>query len=170
MPIEFHCEHCGKMVRAPDDKAGRRGRCPSCHQSVYIPTPSDKLEPLSLTPTDQKADEEQKRLIRESQELAKRIATDEEVVEGPSEPPANVPQEVLPPQVDVETVLIEYAKCMAAGDLSGAEELAVELRQHRAAAEEIMQRLTIDELPHAQLADIPRPVLVGFFKRLRARP
>ncbi len=170
MPIEFHCEQCGKLVRAPDDKAGRRGRCPSCHQSVYIPTPSNKLEPLSLTPTNPKEDEEQERLIRESRELAKRLAREEATVAGPSEPPTHGPQEVLPPQIDVETVLIEYAKCMAAGDLSVAEELAVELRQHRAAAEEIMQRLTLDELPPPQLAQIPRPVLVGFFKQLRAKP
>mgnify|MGYP000946439218 CR=1 FL=1 len=50
MAIEFHCEFCGKQVRAQDEHAGKRAKCPSCHQSVYVPTPSDQIEALGIEP------------------------------------------------------------------------------------------------------------------------
>ena len=69
----------------------------------------------------------------------------------------------------MEELVIEYALCMAKGNLSKAEELAAEIRTSVAVAEEVMQRLTVDEIPPPRLAKIPRPVLMGFFRQLRAR-
>ena len=40
MSIEIHCDHCGKLIKAPDDAGGQRGKCPYCHQSVYVPAPN----------------------------------------------------------------------------------------------------------------------------------
>ena len=37
MPIEFYCPGCGKLMRTPDDTAGRKGRCPNCGTKVQIP-------------------------------------------------------------------------------------------------------------------------------------
>jgi hypothetical protein len=168
MMIEFHCTHCDKLVRTGAEHAGKYGRCPFCHQSVYIPTPSDQLEPLPLEPVDQAAEEEQQRLVRETRDLTLQILSEKERLPdiGPASPTGST-MDVLPPRVDVETLVIEYALCMAEGDLAAAEELAAEIRTNMAAAEAFMQRLTLDEIPHPRLARIPRPVLVGFFKQLR---
>jgi hypothetical protein len=175
MAIEFHCEHCGRMVRAPDDAAGKRGRCPSCHQTVYIPTPSDQIEPLELEPMDEKAEREREKLLRETYELETRILSDREA------PPENVragqhktPEGAMPPpapgaaDVDVKSLVIDYAVAMAEGRLSDAEEYAEQIRPHMKRAEDVMQQLTVDEIMPERLQDIPRPVLVGFFKQLRA--
>jgi hypothetical protein len=35
--IEFHCPHCDKLLKTPDDKAGVRANCPGCGQVVTVP-------------------------------------------------------------------------------------------------------------------------------------
>jgi DNA-directed RNA polymerase subunit RPC12/RpoP len=170
MSIEFHCSHCGKMVRAPDDAGGKRGKCPSCHQTVYIPMPSDQVQPLDLQPVDESAEQERDRLLKQTRDLQRRVLHDREVPSERATPPAPSPAgQVLPSRVDVETLVIEYAEAMAAGDLERAEEMAADIRKNMTAAEEIIQRITLDELPPERLAKIPRPVLVGFFKQLREK-
>jgi phage FluMu protein Com len=37
MPIEVQCAACGKRLKAPDDQAGRKGKCPSCKGEISIP-------------------------------------------------------------------------------------------------------------------------------------
>jgi DNA-directed RNA polymerase subunit RPC12/RpoP len=37
MAITFHCGHCGKKIEAPDSAGGKWGKCPSCHNKVYVP-------------------------------------------------------------------------------------------------------------------------------------
>ncbi len=37
MPIEFRCNQCGKMLRTPDDTAGRPARCPACGALSTVP-------------------------------------------------------------------------------------------------------------------------------------
>jgi uncharacterized membrane protein/DNA-directed RNA polymerase subunit M/transcription elongation factor TFIIS len=38
--IEFHCPHCDKLLKTPDDKAGVRANCPGCGQTVTVPDAS----------------------------------------------------------------------------------------------------------------------------------
>jgi len=170
MSIEFHCDHCGKLVRAPDDAGGKHGQCPSCHQSVYIPMPSDQIEPLDLSPVDDAEEHERARLLDESREIQRRLRDEKDLPRGAAaEPPPSAAGQVLPPKLDMETLVIEYAQAMAAGDLEEAERLAADIRSDMTAAEDVMQRLTLDELPPERLADIPRPVLVAFFKQLHEK-
>jgi hypothetical protein len=61
--IEVQCTACGKQLRAPDEQAGRSGRCPSCKSPIVIPVlphasrgtpgnvPAPSLEPVSHFPT-----------------------------------------------------------------------------------------------------------------------
>lgn|GEM_PF-770996 len=41
MTIEFHCPHCDKLLKTPDDKAGVRANCPGCGEIVTIPDPAN---------------------------------------------------------------------------------------------------------------------------------
>jgi predicted RNA-binding Zn-ribbon protein involved in translation (DUF1610 family) len=37
MPIPFSCIHCGKKLKAPDDAAGKKVRCPACLTVMAVP-------------------------------------------------------------------------------------------------------------------------------------
>ncbi len=46
MPIEFRCPQCQKLLRTPDDTAGKNARCPECEAVVAVPGGSiDSPEP-----------------------------------------------------------------------------------------------------------------------------
>ena len=165
MAIEFHCDHCGKLVRAPDDAGGKRGRCPSCKQAVYIPTPTDEIEPLAVAPEDESEEQHRARLLRETHELERRLLEERDLPSSAPPPPpaaASIPI----PRADMETLVIQYAQAMASGDLEQAEQLEGEIRTNPDEANNVIQRLMSDEIPPASLANIPRPVLMGFFRKL----
>jgi hypothetical protein len=168
MSIEFHCNHCGKLVRAPDDAGGKHGKCPACRQSVYIPMPADQIEPLEIAPVDESEERERDRLLKESQDLQRRLLEEREIPRGTATPPPSPGAQVMPPSLDIETLVIEYAEAMAAGNLEQAEQLAASIRADMDTAREVTQRLMLDEIPPERLAKIPRPVLVGFLKQLQA--
>lgn len=184
MPIDVHCNHCGKHVRAPDDAGGKHGKCPSCHQTVYIPTPADQIETMVLEPVDGDFERRKKQLAHETAQLTGKILRDRDGL-GPEKPgdraerlaaaeraaagaairqaaqiPTATPAEVL-------DMVIRYAVSVANGNMSETERLEGEIRNNMRLAEDAIQRLVVDEMPPAQLAKIPRPVLVGIFKKLR---
>lgn len=164
MAIEFHCDHCGAEVRTADENAGKRGKCPRCKQSVYIPTPREKIEPLPFADDDQTTPETQD---DEAKELLESLRDERgEIPEVQPESIAESEGDVRLP-TDFEAIIIEYARAMAAGNLEEAEKCAAQIRHDMQRAEEVMQRFEMDEIPHEQLADIPPPVLRGFFKQLR---
>ncbi len=37
MPIEFRCESCSKLLRTPDESAGKKAKCPQCGTVVDVP-------------------------------------------------------------------------------------------------------------------------------------
>jgi DNA-directed RNA polymerase subunit RPC12/RpoP len=43
MAIEFHCEGCGRRLRAAEERAGRRSRCPVCGAAAIVPAPAAPL-------------------------------------------------------------------------------------------------------------------------------
>ncbi len=172
MAIEFHCEHCGKKVRTKDEAAGKRGRCPYCKQSVYIPMRQAEIEPLDLAPLDESDEKKRDSLHKETTKLTGSILRDTKAPPEVSAVPkigSSSGDSMALPKDDMETMVIEYASCMARGELGPAAELAEEIRKDSKAADEVIQRISMDEMPPSQLASIPRPVLMGFFKRLRAR-
>jgi phage FluMu protein Com len=172
MAIEFHCEHCGKLVRAADEYAGKRGKCPGCQQSVYIPTP--EIEPLPFAPVDREDEQRQRELLDETRRLTETIMHERDTL--PPEPPRAAKQPRPAPEGDarlshvvMEEAVVNYAKAMAAGNLERAEELMRDIRADSRLADEVIQRIMVDEIPPAELADIPRPVLIAFFKQLREK-
>ncbi|HUT93143.1 MAG TPA: hypothetical protein VMY37_27005 [Thermoguttaceae bacterium] len=46
MPIEFRCTQCNRLLRTPDDAAGRNATCPQCGATLIIPTPGE----IAVTP------------------------------------------------------------------------------------------------------------------------
>jgi phage FluMu protein Com len=51
LPIEFHCSECGKMLRTPDNSAGKKGRCPDCGTIMTIPVQSTNPSSTAQAPS-----------------------------------------------------------------------------------------------------------------------
>jgi hypothetical protein len=50
MPIEFRCHRCHKLLRTPDNTAGKQAQCPMCGELQPIPPPSQAPEPAAAVP------------------------------------------------------------------------------------------------------------------------
>lgn len=48
--IRVTCESCGKVVRAKDEHAGRRARCPGCGEALVIPDAGGEVEAPAAAP------------------------------------------------------------------------------------------------------------------------
>ena len=54
MSITIQCEHCDKKIEAPETAGGKWGKCPRCHNKVYVPKlESNEEEELRLAPIDE---------------------------------------------------------------------------------------------------------------------
>jgi hypothetical protein len=53
--IRFKCVYCGQRILAKDDSRGKKGVCPGCGHTTYVPRiPNDiNLTPLALAPAEQ---------------------------------------------------------------------------------------------------------------------
>jgi phage FluMu protein Com len=179
MAIEFHCEHCGKFIRAADEHGGKHGKCPACHQRVYIP--SSDIEPLELAPIDEDADRRARQMAQESNRLADALLNESlppsgglagasagaRGAAGPTRP-APARAEPAVPNIDIASTVHEYAIAMFEGELEEAQQHAEALRRFPRQMEEVVQRIVSDELPPPAVEHIPRPLLMGFLKQLRS--
>jgi hypothetical protein len=50
VPIEFSCGSCGKRIKAPDNLAGKRARCPQCQTAVEVPGGGIPPAPIQAAP------------------------------------------------------------------------------------------------------------------------
>lgn len=163
MPIEFDCEHCGKKIKAPDEASGRRGKCPFCQNSVYIPAPVSDEDLLDLEPEDPEFEQRRKQRIQELLDAERDLlaeAPDHDAVAVPLDQRENLSSE------DLQHLVVNYCLDMSASQLQRAEKHAQQLAKFgplgRAAVEDF-QKGEIDE---PALNDIPEPLLEAFLKRL----
>jgi len=165
MSIRLHCDHCGKNIEAPDSVGGKWGKCPACHNKVYVPQPVADDE-LKLAPIDETEEERRKRLMHESYELTKDILHEKAPV--PAEPAtdgaaAEIREEELANRV------IRYLRQMADGDLDEAQSTAEHITPHRRQAIALLDSLAQSDPPDPELEDVPKQVLAGLIRNLRTR-
>jgi hypothetical protein len=43
MPISLACPSCGVNLRVPDDRVGRKTKCPKCHLTFTVPSPAEAV-------------------------------------------------------------------------------------------------------------------------------
>ena len=169
MSITFHCEHCGKKIEAPDNAGGKWGKCPGCHNKVYVPSkpPADELR---LAPLDDEDDRRQKELIAETIRLREDILKETDV---PEEGAAGKPQPAAKPgalsEAELTASIISYLRWIADGELEEAERTARTIIPYGAKAVRILERIALSEIPEPELADIPQQVLSGLIKSIRNR-
>ena len=165
MAITFHCDYCGKKIEAADTAGGKWGKCPACHNKLYVPRP-DTGEELKLAPVDETDLEREQRLMAETHKLTQDILQEREVPDGPPEP-AGAVYEMSKRELK-ENVII-YLRQMASGELDEAERTAALIAPRGAQVVEIIDRIALSEIPEPELADIPQQVLAGSIRTLRAR-
>jgi hypothetical protein len=169
MSIAFHCEHCGKGVEAPDTAGGKWGKCPACHNKVYVPGGQAEDE-IRLVPLDRDDDRKQRELIAEEARLRQEILNETDVPEEgvvPKNHLAAKPGEMS--DAELMTSIIGYLRQMADGELEEAERTAKTIIPSGGRAVRILERIALSEIPEPELADIPRHVFSGLIKKLRSR-
>ena len=164
MAIIFHCEHCGKKIEASDNAGGRWGKCPACHNRLYVPSPDASDEELKLAPIDETEEERKKRLMAETYQLTQDILQERDI---PNEP-AEVDKPVFGMgETELTKNIIMYLRQMADDKLHEAQRTAGLIARHGPQAMTILDRMVLSERSEPELADIPHQVLSALIKTLR---
>ncbi len=160
MSIAFHCDHCGKKIEAQDSASGKWGRCPTCHNKVYIPG-LDSGEELKLASIDEGGETKQKELMTETYKLEQDILLEREDPAG-----ADVSASQMSDKEITKNIIL-YLRQMADGELNEAEQVAGLITPCGSKAVEILDRIALSEIPEPELADISGQVLAGLIRTLR---
>lgn len=166
MAIVFHCEHCGKKIEAPDTAGGKWGKCPACHNKLYIPGLDSNDEELKLAPLNESDRERERQLMAETYRLTQDILKEREIPEGPVEP-AGAMYEMSEKELIKNIIL--YLRQMAYGELDEADQTAALIAPFGPKALEIVDRIALSEIPEPELADIPQQILASSIRALRNR-
>ena len=126
MGISFHCEHCGKKIEAPDTAGGKWGKCPACHNKVYVPANNPPDDELRLAPIDTAEERKRKKMAAEVDYLREEILKEKDIPEEGVVPknhsPAPTPGDLS--DAELTTFIISYLRQMADGELDFAEDTA----------------------------------------------
>lgn len=163
MAITFHCEHCSKKIEAPDSAGGKWGKCPACHNKLYVPG-SDSDEELKLAPIDKSDQAKQKELMAETYELTQDILLERE---SPNELAEVATPASAISDKELTKNIVAYLRQMADGKLKQAQRTAELIVPCGSMALKILDGIAHSEIPEPQLADIPQQVLSGLIKTLR---
>ena len=166
MSIKFHCEHCGKKIEAQNSAGGKWGKCPSCHNKVYVPSP-DSGEKLKLTPVDKNDLAKQKQLMTETNKLRQDILLEKEGPENGSEEPVASAAQMDDKQL--RSNIIVCLRQMADGQLEQAQQRTELIAPHSGQAVKILDQIALSEMPESELSDIPPQVFSGLIRALRAK-
>jgi hypothetical protein len=169
MAIIFHCEYCGKKIEAAESAGGRWGKCPACHNRLYVPS-SHSGEVLKLAPINETDLEREKRLMAEAHKLTQDILKEREVPEGT--PETIGPIETAGPKLDISEreltkYIIMYLRLMADSELYEAHRIAGLIVPHSVQAVKILDKIALSEMPEPELADISQLALSGSIRALR---
>jgi hypothetical protein len=176
MAIIFHCEHCGKKIDAPLAAGGKWGKCPACHNRIYVPLarPAAPAEELRLAPVDDGDEERRNRLMTETFQLNQEILQERGVPETSSdEAPAPKEDALFIPMVPMEDKdlakdVVQYLHLMATGELDKATQAIGTITPYRKQALAILDRIALGEILDPRLAQIPPHVLSGLIRNLRS--
>ncbi len=162
MSISFPCEHCGKQIKAPESAAGKRGKCPHCKQSTYVPEPVSEEEILDFAPVD----EEEER--RRKEEVRKLMAQEHDIIaETGAQPevPLEAKEDVQPQ--DLHHLVVNYCLDMAGGHLERAQTHARKLGQFGFNGTQAVNDFIEGNADEPALDQLPKPVLKGFLNQLK---
>jgi hypothetical protein len=167
MAIVFHCEHCGRKIEAADTAGGKWGKCPACHNKIYVPRPlNNEEDELKLAPIDPTAEEKEKQLMAETYRLTQDILKEREVPDGPREA-SGAAYDMS--DSELRKNVITYLRQMAQGDLDEAETMGALIAPYGSRVTDILDIIALSEIPERELQDISQQLLSQSIRALRAR-
>ncbi len=164
MAIVFHCDYCGKKIEAQDSASGKWGKCPSCHNKIYVPNLNID-DDLKLAPIDEAEEEKKKQLMAETYRLSQDILQEREVPNDLGDAGMSAPKIS---DKELTKNIIVYLRQMADGELEQAQETMRSIIPYRQ-AKKILDKIGLSEIPEPELADIAPQVLAGLIRTLRSK-
>jgi hypothetical protein len=171
MGISFHCEHCGRKIEAPDTAGGKWGKCPACHNKVYVPANTPPDDELRLAPIDTEEEQKRKKMVAEVDRLREKILNEKDIPEEGVVPKnqSDAPKPGDLSNAELTIFIISYLRQMADGELDLAEQTAKAILPNGQNAIRLLEKIALSEIPEPEIADIPQQVLSGLIKSLRNR-
>jgi hypothetical protein len=164
MPIQFKCEYCGKKVTAPDAAGGKRGKCPFCKQTCYIPAPVADEELYDLAP---ESEEDRRREAAEKEALRQQEAALLAELGGEAAAAVPVEQKENPTPDDLHHLVVNYCLDIADGRLDRAELTVGQMKKLKRTAMQAVDDFLSGKAKEPALAHIPPPVLKGLLNQLK---
>ncbi len=164
MSITFDCEHCHKEIKAPDDAGGRRGKCPYCHQSCYIPSPVAEDDLLDLAPIDEEQERREKERVQALYEQEHDLLAETGV--GPVVPLEDRDDLTA---ADLHHFVVNFCLEMARENMEGAADQAERLSRFGQVGLEALDELASGKVHEPALDAIARKTRQQFLNALRAR-
>ena len=161
MAITFECEHCRKEVTAPDEAAGKRGKCPFCGHSNYIPAPVKEEEILDLAPEDEAEERRRQEELRRLREQEKAL------LEADKEKPVPLDQREVVTGEDLHHFVVNYCLDAFGSRLERLRTHVAGLRKYPAAGLQAVEDFLSEKVTEPALKIIPPRVLKGFLVQLR---
>lgn len=182
MPIEFHCEHCNKIIRASEAEAGQMGKCPHCKGRNYIPRSiGDDAGEIPLAPLDMAEERRRERSAAEDAAIQMKLLRDKardrdaagpkpfKRIDVPGPGSGTPPAADRPSKKHLAGAIVSFIEAMSTGNLDKAEKLTAQLLEDRRSAATVIDEMMSEDLSAYGLPPLPRPVLIGFLKQLRGR-
>ena len=171
MSITFHCSYCNKKIVAKDEAGGKRGKCPSCHNKIYVPdlhAGEDEAE-LTFAPIDEAEQKRKESLLQETYQLSQEILKERAEPDGKGVA-KNSPRAAaaIDPSKAKDTIITCLRK-MADGHLAESDNIAKSLASISVKARNELDAIALSDIPDQSLADIPPGVLAGLIRTLRGK-
>ena len=161
MTLQFRCEKCHKTVKAPDSTTGKRGKCPDCGNTSYIPS-MEEPEEIPLAPIDEESEQEK------SKEIANLLAKERDLLhEMGGEPSIPLEHKEDLNSEDLHHFVVNYCLDMYKGELTRAEHTAKELKKFKFTAIQAVEDFQTNRAVEPALGEIKKPLLDGFLKDLK---
>jgi phage FluMu protein Com len=179
LAIEFHCDHCNKLIKAPNEAGGNPGKCPHCQGVNYIPMAPESRDEIPLAPVDEEFEQRRRRAALEDAAVQQRLLKERatpgepggkrrgELGAGSSHSPGAGGQVLSSKQFT--TLVVNYVEAMSQGTLEKAEEISQKLSRYPGEVSRVLDDMLREDLTAYGLPALPRPVLLGFLKQLRSR-
>ncbi len=172
MSIELHCNHCSKLIRAPESAGGKHGTCPYCKQTVYIPTVASNDDVIAVAPLDAEDERRAAELKQESVEMSASVDRDTggkyDVGDAGVGQTGSKLIGGLGESVEIDALVEQFVLAMRDSKLDTIGQIVATLKRVRAAARDHVEGILTDEMP-APIGDLPVPLMKGFLKDLLAR-
>lgn len=178
MTIKFICEHCRKEVKAPDESAGQRGKCPYCGETSYVPDPKAAEEgDIPLAPVDEDEEQQMRKELQElrqrERELLSELGPGEDARSGSGASGSSGTSGGQKRRTDFQPedcypLVVSYCVDMTNSRLERAEEHLKKLKPYGYTAIQAVEDFLQGRAESDTISSIPAKLRQGFLKQLKA--